>query len=82
MYGVDHLKAQHSNEVEDMRKTLSLQENVAENQRQELCELRGKLEERLTELTSLTEQHRRREEEMATHYREQLERAEKEMKEV
>ena len=78
----DKLEAQHTNELEDMRKTLSSQENMVECQRQDMCRLRSELEERNTELTSLTEQCRRMEEEMTANLRQQIDMAEKEAKEV
>ena len=78
----DELKAQHTSELEDMRKTLSSQENMVESQRQDLCQLKGELAERSSELTSLREQCRRREEETAANWRQQREVAEREAKEV
>ena len=65
-----------------MRKTLSSQENMVESQRQDLCRLRGELVERSSELASLREQSRRREEETAANWRQQIEVAEREAKEV
>lgn len=80
--GTDQLKALHTNELEDMRKTLSSQENMVESQRQELCRLRGEVEEKCAELTSLREEHRRREDEMTSSWRQQMETVQRESKEV
>ena len=78
----DQLKAQHTAELEDLKKTLSEQEGTLEGQRQEVCRLRGEVEESGTQLATLRQEQRGREEEMSDEMKEQLEAAKKELMEV
>ena len=78
----DKLRAQHSHELEDMRQTLSSQENKVESQRQEVCKLRDELEERQTELATMIEEERKREQELTESCQRQLQTQLRETKEV
>ena len=78
----DELKIQHIQEVEDMRKTLSSQENMMESQRQEMNQLRDEISEKCIEITSLKEQLKMRENEMTAELKQKLEIIEKEAQEV
>ncbi|CAI8051669.1 Forkhead-associated domain-containing protein 1 [Geodia barretti] len=77
----DNLRAQHSHEQEDMRQTLSSQENKVESQRQEVCKLREELEERQTELATMMEEKRKREQELTESCQRQLQTQLRETKE-
>ena len=78
----DNLRAQHSHEQEDMRQTLSSQENKVESQRQEVCKLWEELEERQTELATMMEEKRKREQELTESCQRQLQTQLRETKEV
>ena len=50
---IGELTAEHGNEMEDMRKTLSFHEDTVENQRGEMCRLEQEVEQKKAELSSL-----------------------------
>ena len=78
----DELRRQHNRELEDMRKTLSLQENALESQRQEICQLKQRLGERETELLLTRKECGKREREMNEECEKKLQCQLRETKEV